>query len=754
LGASLSTHDGRNMPQGSTSSKSVRDSSEPYILVYIPISNPQGETKGVAVLWPSHLAFIDASPSRIHLTSLPELPAVEGLLTPPRNAGSSRHSEPSLLCPTGPTIRRYSPLRCASPNLSRTLRSFRALELVVQKRIPGSPVMGTARRTAGYVESVAKERERERERANQERLRREREAREAKTPSTMVGSSQSSGAIAQASPPGESVKLQMASPSVPSEPTRPGPGWHSASTSFFTKAAQENVNNSFYPSPPDWDPNSSVADSIPNIPVAALAAATSGVAVSSPSNVKAPKPNNQSVSAGMDLGMDVDINDIGIDLGHSMNILDGNIDTTGLLDAGFGNYTDTFTDDDFNFFDTVQIPSTLPDLPPSLDNLGVTVDGMEGWLSNDDDNQYSNPQTITLSSGDPSSSEPSSLPVAIGSQDTPPPAPDLIPSSPAKTPSSIGNPATPSIDFNMPPPSSGRYMFDPIDFGNRHHLADVKYNDGKFALSHIIPRNSPSTNTSVSDGADRDDGWKLRYDAVTDPRIGVINRLRGIKRKLDERPFTSKVVLGRLRDEEWESIYTHSDEGYETESASSVDSEESLDEPDLDQDRGDDASIMSHPSRPSTPPPSGPYPLSVNLLYYHLEHVHLLPLGTPMRPSYEELVSTEVSHHPMSVPTPVSPAAALGSSSERNKTLEFLAQAMAKEVVENNLWAQAWGSAAEEKTASRVSSSRYQVSQTDLMHILILMKRAVGLELPLPLSSLLESRKFYFISHRLIHLTP
>ncbi|KIJ32318.1 hypothetical protein M422DRAFT_35866 [Sphaerobolus stellatus SS14] len=640
----------------SSSSKKLFDSSEFYLLVYIPIINPQGENKGVAALWPSHLAFIDTGPSRVHLTTLPELSGIEGLLTPPRNMGASRSNEPALLYSTAPTTTRSRPsLRSSVHRLSRTLRSFRALELVGQKRIPGTPVVGTARRTAGFVESVAKEREKERERANLERLRRERELREGRTPSasSLAGSSSQLANVAAPSPAGEPPKVQAASSNVSTEPPRPASSWHSISSTFFAKAAQDNLNNSFYPSPPDWNPSSSAVEMAPSSSAIIPSIPPPAPSISGPQVPQTASTTNQPIrgldmSSGMDLGMDIDMNDIGMNLGHSMNVMDVNMDATGLLDSGFGNY-DAFTDDDFNYFDTVPVTQVVPDLSEPLTTLGVSTD-MDNWLTSGLDGAHETPQiqTITPPSGD------MSAPIMVDGRDGMPPAPDLIPSSPAKTPSSVGNPATPSIDFNMPPPSSGRYMFEPIDFGDRHHLADEKYTDagGKFALAQIMPRSDQVESLLPGFEIEKEDGWKVRYDAATDPRIGVINRLRGIKRKQDDKPFSSRIIQGRLRDEEW----------------------------------------------------------------------------------------ANTSHIPISVPTPVSPAAALGSASERNKTLELLAQAMAKEVVENELWSQAWGSSSGSKMMSNPAALRYRISQTELNYILGLVKRVSDIEVPLPVSVLFEER--------------
>ena len=93
--------------------------------------------------------------------------------------------------------------------------------------------------------------------------------------------------------------------------------------------------------------------------------------------------------------------------------------------------------------------------------------------------------------------------------------------------------------------------------------------------------------------------------------------------------------------------------------------------------------------RPSTPPPSY-LPLGPTLLQTHFHHAHLLPLCTTLRPPGTTVSSPPGSAPPISVPTPVSPAAVLGAASEKSKSLEAAAQILVKEVVENPTWSDAW----------------------------------------------------------------
>ena len=751
---------------------------EPFVLALIPLLNPQGEPKGVAALWPAHLAFIDTSPNRFHLTSLPEMPGTEILLTPPRGAGAQQSDQaPSRTSPS-PLVRRCSAILGPFENIGHTQRAFRAMELSSHKRAAEVSLLGTAKTTAGYVESVAKERERERERAIQERMRREREAKESKSSSSgaLAPSSVSSNVAKIPTIINDAARTDPTSPKAVVDTPRPGSSWHSVPTNFFAKAAQDSVIHSFYPSPPDWNPVSSSQHSASepsgNIVNTSVVSATSDIPHSTLHTRSGANIDDQAMREGldlsneMDLGMDIDMNDMsmGINLGNTMGMLDVNMgvnmDASGLMDGGFGGFTDPFTDDDFNYFDTAPAPEPIPivqDIQRPLHHLGADASTMHGWLANElNGTDQSNEVIISsqLQPVTPSSVDVGQDQILEDDRELLPPPPDLIPSSPAKTPWSPGSPPTPSLELSVPPASPvGKRMFEPIYFGNRHHVADGKYRDarGKFAFPSTLPRSNiqPDLAPGFHDLADteKEDGWKLRYDAVTDPRVGVINRLRGVKRKLHDKAYASKSINGRLRDEEWESVYDHSEDVELPEDASSSEEEEDVEDLELDQDHmDDDSSSQSRPSRPSTPPPSG-LPLTAALLYFHFHHAHLLPLGVTMRPSYGELVSSSNAVPvPISVPTPVSPAAALGNATERNRTLELLAQAIAKEAVENHVFALAWGSSSDGPLIPQTWGMYHGVFPTDIKHIAKLMEGVPGLKGPLLFSDFIECCMCFIIN--------
>ena len=757
---------------------------ESFILTFILLHNPQGEPKGITALWPAHLTFIDTNPSRSHLTTLPDMPGTEMLLTPPRGS-VTQPPEPSLPALSPSPIRRRSIALGQLDRWSRTQRSFRALELSSHKRVPGVPINAIAKTAAGYVESVAREREKERERANQERMRREREIKEGKAavsgPSISANPSAGTSQIAQ-SPSGTAVAGSSAKTTA--DAARAGSSWNSVSANFFAKAVQGDVAHSFYPSPPDWDPvtsaSGSAASEHPSVSGnPAVQSATTSTNVPSSdmqsqpnSNVAPPTVRDSlDLSGGINLGMGIDLNGMtmGINLGDTMGMMDVDMDTTGIMDGSFGSFADAFTDDDFNFFDTAPSVETIAVSDP-LHRLGTDEGGVDGWLASELAGREQNPavahqlqhhnavgviQHVTpISVGVDVPVHESLLSHSIGGVqmseddgDLLPPAPDLMPSSPAKSPWSPWNPSTPSLELNTPSPLMvGKAAFEPIPFGSRHSVADGKYRKGKFTFLHTLPRTSShldfiSGNPS-SPNAAQEDGWKLRYDAITDPRVGVVNRLRGIKRKLPQKYQYPKSIKGRARDEEWESLYAQGEDSDALESSSSEE-EDDIDAPEPGQEYDDDSSSCSHPSRPSTPPPPG-LPLTATLLYFHFHHAHLLPLGFPMRPAYGDLFSNnDPPPAPMSVPTPVSPAAALGSATERNKIFELLAQAVAKEAVENDAWAEAWSLSRDACSTGYRTQIRREVSQTDLRRISELMREVDGLQVPLPLSEFLEHRELF-----------
>lgn len=700
-----------------------RFSDEPFILVYISLNNPRGEPKGLPALWPARLTFIDTDPNRIRLTTLPEIPSIEVLLTPPRPSVNTTSDSCSMIASSS-HIPNCTIFRNSSKQLKSTQRVMRTLELHTRRRTPGLHIHEAAKSTAGYVESVAKEREKEREKANLERLRREKEGKD-KTPSTSSGP----GSIPPHPLPTSAPSTPTASTTTisqkPSQDTTVSiSSWRSTSGQFFARTAQDTISYSFYPSPPDCSPSHvSVAagdlssGSFAIAPASAMSTHHVQNSLSAPHNIQT---NSMGISNDMDLGMDIDLNDIniGIDLSRSMDMMNVNVDSD-LADGGFGNFGDALiTDDDFDYFDKTIVPEHLSSSTSDMDK------DIPGWLG---DALTSGNITSPL---DPSPQRSAS----VGFEDTASMVPpDLFPSTPtARSPPTPDNPRTPSLEILTPLTSPKDQLFEPVNFSDRHHSADDKYTGscGKFLLSKLQSTAAPLDDAVIGKNSD---SWRSRYDALTDPRVGVVNRLRGVKRKLCDDSSSVKSLKGGLREEEeWGSMFI--DDGFKAlDSSSSQDEdEEELDNIELD---GGYAEVPSRESfsRPSTPSPVG-HPLSPPLLYYQLEHSLLLPHAIVMRPSFKELVSSDTPSVAISVPTPVSPAAALGSASERNKTLELLAQAMSKEHVENSFWAYASGLGTPFSLPPR-----FVIPQEHILDLLNLLKRIPGIETSLPVSELVNA---------------
>ncbi|KAG5641858.1 hypothetical protein DXG03_004098 [Asterophora parasitica] len=329
-------------------------------------------------------------------------------------------------------------------------------------------------------------------------------------------------------------------------------------------------------------------------------------------------------------------------------------------------------------------------------------------------------------------------------------------------------------------PGPGGGTFDPIPFAPFHRVLDGKYAVGKFALPSppeereeegedrwsgkglgppyvYVPKPSNGAKTGDGDSAAKPEvgaagkeiaesnansadgesgsngnggerGWRDKYIAATDPRIGVVKKLIGVKRKMDfhaqggrrrswgggissgptsesgaatasvTRTSTGPAKSRGLMSPSW--IREHED--WDTNAAAPRGTSEKDEEEEDDSDM--DADAPSSPttpaiSRPSTPPPAY-LPPGPTLLPTMFDHTALLALSTPLR-APAHLHHMHLGHgvgmglgasstQATSVPTPVSPAAILGAATEKSKSLEAAAYIVASEVVENPTWAEAW----------------------------------------------------------------
>ncbi|KAI6128343.1 mediator complex subunit 13 C-terminal-domain-containing protein [Pisolithus croceorrhizus] len=394
----------------------------------------------------------------------------------------------------------------------------------------------------------------------------------------------------------------------------------------------------------------------------------------------------------------------------------------------------TFTEDDFDFFDRpsgAARPSVVLSAVPSglVPAVGppTTLGFSSGLLSSGNHLRSTTVAAPTVSNTSHTSTFPSTDTFTPKGSDTnahhPTPGyTELLP-SPEVTPYVQSVAATPQI--HQLQSLTATSTFDPIPFAQSHRLSDSKYDKGKFALpsppdeedrTEPIPLVSPA----------RASGWKARYSAATDPRVGVVRRLIGVKRK--------SIDQGRPRRPHRSWLDDYDNVRDETESVVVE-----LDEPDSDAlsdaDELDTVDVGALP-RPATPPPAY-LPLGASLLHMQFHHPYLLPLSKPLRPPGAAVAPMTIpSVIPVSVPTPVSPAAVLGAASEKSKSLEAAGSTVAREVVENVVFAKAW-------RASKVHAlpcKQDDIWPADLAAVAGIISRVHALDGPLELSSFLDNR--------------
>ncbi|KAL1747757.1 mediator complex subunit 13 C-terminal-domain-containing protein [Schizophyllum fasciatum] len=278
--------------------------------------------------------------------------------------------------------------------------------------------------------------------------------------------------------------------------------------------------------------------------------------------------------------------------------------------------------------------------------------------------------------------------------------PEVLPPSPPQTPGT-------GVGTN-PTKLSAPGRFDPISFAPTHHRADNKYtNAGKFGLGTGLPSPPSDDAPSSPDQHGHTDptppprpAW---YVKATDPRIGVVRRLAGVKRKFKgpASPKVKRVALegygwqGGVGKCGWEDSDADLDWVREEEPPETEEEDEDEDEEEGEEAADREGGFLSAPNNgmfsraPSEAPPIPSYlPLGPTLPRTHFKHSLLLPLSAPS-PS----VDSGGAHHASAAcaPTPVSPAALVGASAERSKSLEATAQLVAREAAENGVWAEMWG---------------------------------------------------------------
>ena len=645
-------------------------------------------------------------------------------------------------------------------------------------------VRSIASEVSEYIEAVVKERERERE-----RLRRERESSgpsvdtsparalsTANTPGSAGISSPTSATLmgTTSSPPmiGQDVAgSSIVGPAPLSIPLSPGveppqqPFYPSPPTNTVAPSSVEMATHPLSAPPALVQPFTPAGSSAPTIVSSPEAVAFSAASAAVPSFDTFPGFENwaQDPAPWQATGgiLDMSLDDVNVNVGMGIDSLPYNIDPIaggggssgwgagdmGHMDIDASGIDSNFTDADFEFWDDGKpqqsgISTVSASVPPPLginNGTGLThTVGPPLGISFED----SKPSTIMPSFHAPMwppsafagglAQQSSVLDVAV----------ELVP-SPTKTLPSPG-PTTPhniSLDpaVRLTPrsPSAGGGIFDAIPFASTYRLADGKYTAGKFALPS--PPDEEDRTQSISGlSSPQGGGWWNRYNAATDPRVGLVRKLKDIKCKTtaDGGSEASEWARGSR---EWTRNVMQTpppEEGYGPSDDSETDEGED-DDMQVDEDDDEVTSPVTGP-RPFTPLPSY-LPLGPTLLHTHFQHSLLLALSTPLRPSHaapSPSVQTPTAA-PVSVPTPVSPAALLGAASEKSKSLEAAAQILAKEVVESATWNDAWRANAVDCWAEHRCAT--EVWQSDVRCVVKALGTLPGLDGPLDLQSIFTS---------------
>lgn len=699
-----------------------------FIIGWIKVENKQGEDKGLPIIYPTKLCLscLPLASSRDSLDYIPDLPAPiqpSPQASRLRSTSESTGSAPITMAPC-----QYSFI--SSPT-SESFGSYRDL------MIAASGLERVTAEVGEYIDAVARERERERE-----RLRREREIGTVTTPKA----TQRPPTTPMLMPmPIESIELSTSSSTISSTPP-PVPLLSTSPELLTPQTMPSTAVQTFYPSPPQSCPTLVPPTDAKAGPLASIAPERSksqGAFFDSYDM----EPNWSRPKDGY-LDMDFVMNNIGLEFnldmgpmanassaGTSMTSFDGR-DGTAINTAGI-EFEDAFTDDDFNFFDRPSRPNQ-PSNPPSDPNghassslfstgnpigLGISPPNFKSLYE-----PHCTQSTTHLHTpgGFMDNFTPCSL---VDHLDSGPPG--LLPSSPTPTPESLPS-STPTVhlDVDSSPKQSVAIaeslsqtsigLFEPIPFAAFHREADDKYAVGKFALPSPPSEAGCMPVSLLTPPRCVNSGWRFEYKALTDPSVGLVKKLIGVKRKLPtlhskSNKLPSKKVFWTIGDN-WDGE-EETQENEESDGDSIQDAQES---------------DVSTPSRPTTPAPSY-LPLGPTLITAQFQHSHLLSLSIPLRPpgaAIPPLTLGSTNNPTLSVPTPVSPAAMMGATSERSLSLEAAASAIAVEVVENPLWAESWN-------ANVVDVNNVgEVWATDIKAVQKLLKCIPGLETPLSVAEL------------------
>ncbi|KAI0051453.1 hypothetical protein FA95DRAFT_278801 [Auriscalpium vulgare] len=730
---------------------------------------------------------LQPSPPPVPAPAPNTLAAVTQSIVLPENMATRHQLQPAFRRRTHPRI-------APGPAALRALRTL----CLSTETATCSDVGTVAREVGGYVDAVAKERERERE-----RLKREREGITVNTnaPSLPVGTT----ALPTANTPGSMAVSPLAgslfggsvgSPMVSAPASAISPSVASALPNFGIGDVQAQTSSQqFYPSPPQTKPVSAPASAMDApLPAQPPPASSSFPPVTVPTDAAPqithaadvtftmpPEPEFETFGfdewsqssapwqSSSDFINSMSLDDVPMSRSVGMN-LNGNgtfiVDpVAGGTGAGWGSgdmdmdtsgIDDIFTDADFDFWDSKPPPASSgtarpPPMPMSNrmhSGTGLTPTAGPAPLGVPSP-IYTDPVQVALTPtvASPWGANPLTEGFVPQGLDL---APELLPPSPTKTASSQSAPATPLATVHIADDAGGRLKspvapglrsFEPISFASVHRISDGKYTAGKFALPSPPDeedRTQPIPMLAAENG--RPTMW-AKYRAATDPRIGVVRKLIGVKRKSfnqghrEAKTSSSPSSWARASDDWARDVIQTPPPDDEDDGRSDIDSDEDMDDEEM---YNEDEVPSPLGIRPSTPVPSY-LPLAASLLHTYFNHALLLPLSTPLRPPDSAISPPNLlsGAAPMSVPTPVSPAALLGAASEKSKSLEAAAHILAKEVVESPVWGDAWRASAKEYWTECRSVT--EVWQADARRVAQALEALPGLTAPLDLRTAFQA---------------
>ncbi|TRM68619.1 mediator complex subunit 13 C-terminal-domain-containing protein [Schizophyllum amplum] len=591
-----------------------------YVVGWISVENRRGEDKGLTIVYPSRLCLTFQNAANSGRRPLEYIPALPAPLQPsPVLANAMPPSLSTIASASAASSAAVSPLPSASPYAPVV-----QVAAVSQDRATCLFRVLTAGRPPGDLGTVAREVSGYVDAVAKEREKERERLRQMRSTS------------------GNVPKI-----TVNEQPV--------ASTSGAVQGA-----SSMYPSPP----------TMPSVVVSPAAAAFAQPSMSVPSqhptqgwtNIPETTNNGYGYLGGMDFSMFEDA---------TMSVP---VNDSSMSDAA-----------------KMTTPTPAPIAPPiSNNNIDIMAFDMDMSFSDADWNFFDKP-----ASGD--GQAPTTIISAVSSVTMPPPppapppivyttmptpdettfmiTPDVLPPSPPAETQDW--PETPGV--HLPARRKSEGMFDAISFAQSHRRLDDKYaGAGKFAFALPSPPAEDVREESPPPPVLRP-GW---YAAATDPRVGVVRKLVGVKRKFrgPDPPRALRVPVYSWEDDciEWER-------------------EQPPEEPPTDDEDGDEdgptaeEELRDWHSRASTPMPPAYLPLGPTLPQTQFCHELLLPLSAPLRPQASSGPSSGVGvTAPTFAPTPVSPAAIVGSAAEKSRSLEAAAQMVGREVVENSLWCDVW----------------------------------------------------------------